>query len=58
MTVRNAEIRIRLTPEEKDIIESFIHSGKTERLWTNRRTMLNKLIEYWKQGHVKGKFIQ
>jgi|YelNatPaOPRAMG01_1025707.scaffolds.fasta_scaffold16631_3 hypothetical protein len=58
MTVRNAEIRIRLTPEEKDIIESFIRTGKTERLWTNRRTMLNKLIEYWKQGHVKGKFIQ
>lgn len=53
---RNSEIRIRVTAEEKQMIELFIKSGKDQKLWKNNRTALNALIDYWSINHTKGKF--
>ncbi len=55
--MRDKELRIRLTPEEKEQVEELIKNGKKSKLWTNNRTFLNKLIENWNTGQIKGKFI-
>ncbi len=54
---RNEEIRIRVTPDEREFIKTFINNGKQDKYWKNNRTAILKLIEYWDTGHLKGKFI-
>lgn len=54
--MREEQLRIRVTPKELEIIKTFIKNGKNEKLWTNNRTALFTLIEYWNNNHIKGKF--
>ncbi len=50
---RNEEIRIRVTPQEKEIIINF----QKQNNWKSHREMLQKLMEYYTNGHITGRFI-